>query len=83
MIDIKSTFKKYKPRYSNRSDAIKDRTLSDTTSPIEAANGVAKLSGFIRNLRDNNITATKTKSVKVVKQNKIKDGSFEKKTTQS
>ncbi len=35
----------------------------DTTSPIEAANGVARLSGFILNLRDNKITATNTKSV--------------------
>lgn len=35
----------------------------DTTSPMEAASGVAKLSGFILKRFDNKITATKTKSV--------------------
>lgn len=42
---------------------MNDKTLNETTSPIEAANGVAKLSGFKRNRCDNNITATNTKSV--------------------
>lgn len=41
---------------------MKDRILNDTTSPIDAANGVAKLSGFILNLCESKITATSTKS---------------------
>lgn len=32
---------------TKKTDAIVDKTLMETTSPIEAANGVAKLSGFI------------------------------------
>lgn len=43
---------------------MKESMLIETTSPIDAANGVAKLSGFKRNFSDNNITATNTKSVK-------------------
>jgi hypothetical protein len=35
----------------------------ETRSPIEAASGVAILSGFTLYLFDNKITATKTKSV--------------------
>lgn len=50
-------------RLSNRVDAMKDRTLNETTSPIDAASGVAKLSGFIWIRCDSNITATKTKSI--------------------
>lgn len=34
----------------------------DTRSPIDAASGVAKLSGFTLYLFDNKITATNTKS---------------------
>lgn len=41
---------------------MNDSMVSDTTSPIEAAKGVARLSGFRLNLKDNNITATNTKS---------------------
>lgn len=51
------------PICSKSSDAIKDKILSDTTSPIDAASGVAKLSGFILNLCESKITATSTKSV--------------------
>lgn len=43
---------------------MKDKTLNDTTSPIDAANGVARLSGFIWNRCDNSITATRTKSIR-------------------
>lgn len=46
---------------------MKDRTLNETTSPIDAANGVAKLSGFIWIRCDSNITATKTKSIQMKK----------------
>jgi hypothetical protein len=35
----------------------------DTTSPMEAANGVAMLSGFTLYLFESKITATRTKSV--------------------
>lgn len=42
---------------------MNDNKLIDTTSPIEAANGVARLSGFKRNFWDNSITATNTKSI--------------------
>lgn len=42
---------------------MNDKTLNETTSPIDAASGVARLSGFIWNRCDSNITATKTKSV--------------------
>lgn len=41
---------------------MKDNTVNETTSPIDAANGVAQLSGFSRNRCESNITATKTKS---------------------
>lgn len=41
---------------------MKDNKLMATTSPIEAARGVAKLSGFILYFFDKIITATKTKS---------------------
>lgn len=41
---------------------MKDNTLNETTSPIDAANGVATLSGFKLNLCAINITATRTKS---------------------
>lgn len=36
----------YLPNFENKSDAMNDNMLSDTTSPIEAAKGVARLSGF-------------------------------------
>ena len=52
------------PICSNNRDAINESKLIETTSPIDAANGVAKLSGFILNFPDNNITATNTKSIK-------------------
>lgn len=42
---------------------MKESKLMDTTSPIDAASGVARLSGFIFNLLDSKITATNTKSV--------------------
>lgn len=48
--------------WSKSSEAINDNKLIDTTSPMEAAKGVAKLSGFNRYFWDNNITATNTKS---------------------
>lgn len=47
---------------SNKIEAINDSKLIETTSPMEAAKGVAKLSGFKRYFWDNNITATNTKS---------------------
>lgn len=50
--------------WSNSIEAIKESMLIETTSPIDAANGVAKLSGFKWNFSDNNITATNTKSAK-------------------
>lgn len=43
-------------------DAIADKTLIDTTSPIDAAKGVAKLSGFILHRCENIMTAIITKS---------------------
>lgn len=47
---------------------MKESKLMETTSPIEAANGVARLSGFILNLLDSKITATNTKSAEDIKQ---------------
>lgn len=41
---------------------MNDNMVSDTTSPIDAANGVAILSGFQLHLWDVSITATSTKS---------------------
>lgn len=41
-----------------------DRTLIETTSPKEAAKGVAKLSGFILHLYEIMMTAIITKSVR-------------------
>lgn len=52
----------YLPIFSNKVDAIKDNTVNETTSPIDAANGVAQLSGLRRIRCERNITATKTKS---------------------
>lgn len=46
---------------------MNENTLNDTTSPMEAAKGVAKLSGFMWNRWVSNITATKTKSVRRTK----------------
>lgn len=43
-----------------------DNTLIETTSPIDAANGVAKLSGFILQRCENIITAIITKSKKEI-----------------
>lgn len=57
------------PIYSNSFDAMNDKTLNETTSPIDAANGVAKLSGFIWNRCDNKITATNTKSISKSRKN--------------
>lgn len=44
---ISSVFSLFIPKFSKSSDAINDKTLNETTSPIDAANGVAKLSGFM------------------------------------
>ena len=44
-----------------------DKTDIDTTSPTEAAKGVAKLSGFILHRCDAIITAIITKSEKKIK----------------
>lgn len=52
----------YLPKLSYNNEAIKDNMVRETTSPIDAANGVAILSGFQLNLWDINITATRTKS---------------------
>lgn len=49
-------------KFANRIDVINESIAIDTTSPMEAASGVAKLSGFILKRFDNKITATKTKS---------------------
>lgn len=57
------------PKFWNNIVAINDNMVSDTTSPIEAAKGVARLSGFRLNLKDNNITATNTKSGMKKKEN--------------
>lgn len=38
------------PKYRNNNDAMNDNIDNDTTSPIEAAKGVARLSGFRLNL---------------------------------
>lgn len=61
------------PRCSKIVDAMNDKTLNDTTSPIDAANGVAKLSGFMWNRCDSNITATKTKSMHATATKKKKE----------
>ena len=53
------------PMFSCNTDAINDSTLNDTTSPIEAAKGVAKLSGFKLYLCEISITATRTTSEKI------------------
>lgn len=45
-------------------DVINERMEIDTTSPMDAAKGVAKLSGFILYFLDNKITPTRTKSAK-------------------
>lgn len=42
---------------------MNDSKLIDTTSPMEAASGVARLSGFRLYFCENRITATSTKSV--------------------
>lgn len=47
-----------------RKDAIADKTNKDTTSPMLAATGVAKLSGFIFNFLVMKMTAISTKSIK-------------------
>jgi hypothetical protein len=47
---------------SNNNDDINAKSDSATTSPMEAAKGVAKLSGFNFILWVINITATNTKS---------------------
>lgn len=44
--EIKKGNGKNLPKCSNKSDDINARQLKETTSPILAANGVAKLSGF-------------------------------------
>lgn len=48
--------------FLNSTDVMKLSIAMETTSPMEAANGVAMLSGFTLNLFDNKITATSTKS---------------------
>ena len=52
-------------------DAVIESTVIDTTSPIEAANGVARLSGFILNLCEAIITETRTKSENLQKCNNV------------
>lgn len=48
---------------SNNADAIVDSMLIDTTSPKEAAKGVAKLSGFILHRYEIMMTTIITKSM--------------------
>lgn len=55
------------PKALCKYDAVIESTVIDTTSPIEAANGVARLSGFILNLCETIITETRTKSVNMQK----------------
>lgn len=50
------------PKLANKIDVMKLSIEIDTTSPIEAASGVAMLSGFTLYLFDRRITATSTKS---------------------
>jgi hypothetical protein len=50
------------PKLANKIEVIKLSIEIDTTSPMEAAKGVAKLSGFTLYLFDRRITATSTKS---------------------
>lgn len=52
------------PKLANKIDVIKLSIAIDTTSPIDAARGVAILSGLTLYLLDSKITATKTKSKK-------------------
>lgn len=44
-------------------EVMNESMVIDTTSPIEAANGVARLSGFNFSFMVSSITATSTKSV--------------------
>ena len=55
------------PKFVKRIDVMKLSMVIDTTSPIEAASGVAILSGFTLYLFDNRITATRTKSINGIK----------------
>lgn len=50
------------PKFANKIDVMKLSIEIDTISPIEAANGVAMLSGFILYLVVSRMTATSTKS---------------------
>lgn len=59
---LKCRFYANSQRCLNRVDAMKESKLMATMSPIDAAIGVARLSGFSFNLLDNRITATITKS---------------------
>lgn len=51
------------PRFVNSIVVMKLSMVIETTSPIEAARGVARLSGFTLYLLESRITATSTKSV--------------------
>lgn len=59
--------RKVLPILSYNVDAINDNMVRDTTSPMLAANGVAKLSGFKFILWDISITATSTKSESLIR----------------
>lgn len=50
------------PKLANKTDVMKLSIEIETTSPIEAASGVAKLSGLTLYLFESRITATSTKS---------------------
>lgn len=50
------------PKLANNIEVMKLSIEIDTMSPMEAARGVAMLSGFTLYLFDNRITATSTKS---------------------
>lgn len=53
------------PKLANKIDVMKLSIAIETTSPIDAARGVAILSGFTLYLFDSRITAIKTKSEKI------------------
>ena len=50
------------PKLANKIEVMKLSSEIETTSPIEAANGVARLSGLTLYLFERRITATSTKS---------------------
>lgn len=58
---------KNSPKLANKIDVIKLSIEIDTTSPMDAASGVAMLSGLTLYLFDRRITATSTKSERIIK----------------